>query len=55
MADCVTVKGDPAGNIKAVKPERDSKRIDGIVALIMGLGRATLHQNVSEPICWALS
>ena len=45
MADCMTVKQDPAGNIKPVKPDRrkSSKRIDGIVALIMGLDRAIKH------------
>ena len=42
MADCMTVKQDPAGNIKPVKPDRrkSSKRIDGIVALIMAIDRA---------------
>jgi len=45
MADCVTVKQDPAGNIKPVKPDRrtSGKRIDGIVALVMGLDRAIRH------------
>jgi len=47
MADCVTVKQDPAGNIKPVKPDRrkSGKRIDGIVALIMGLDRAYRHKE----------
>lgn len=42
--DCVKVKPDPAGNIKPVKPERlkNSKRIDGVVALIMATGIAIL-------------
>ena len=49
MADCVTVKQDPAGNIKPVKPDRrtSGKRIDGIVALIMGLDRAIRHEGSS--------
>ena len=43
MADNVTVKQDPAGN---VKPDKSSStaRIDGIVAAIMAVGRAMLHQ-----------
>lgn len=42
MMDCVTIKSDPAGNIKPVKPDRlkSSKRIDGIVAAIMALDRS---------------
>ena len=50
MADSVTVKQDPAGNLKPVKPDRrkSSKRIDGIVAMIMGLDRAIRHkENIS--------
>lgn len=41
MADCLTVSQDPAGNIKPVKVERhrSSKRIDGMVALVMALDR----------------
>jgi phage terminase large subunit-like protein len=40
--DCCSVSSDPSGNIKPVKPERhkSSKRIDGVVASIMALGRA---------------
>jgi phage terminase large subunit-like protein len=41
MASNVAVKEDPAGNIKPVKPEKDSpQKIDGIVALVMAVGRA---------------
>jgi phage terminase large subunit-like protein len=49
MADCVTVKQDPAGNIKPVKPDRrtSGKRIDGIVSLIMGIDRAIRHEGPS--------
>lgn len=40
--DAVVAKTDPAGNIKPVKPDRakSANRIDGVVALIMGLDRA---------------
>lgn len=50
MADCMTVKQDPAGNIKPVKPDRrkSSKRIDGIVALIMAIDRATKNEDHSS-------
>jgi len=39
--DCTTVDQDAAGNIKPVKPKRQkgSKRIDGVVALIMAISR----------------
>ena len=42
MADCMTVKQDLNGNVRPVKPERlkSSKRIDGMVALIMAMSRA---------------
>jgi len=42
MADNVTVQSDPAGNIKPKKPDRSrgGKRIDGITAAVMALGRA---------------
>lgn len=48
MADCMTVKQDPAGNVKPVKPDRhkSGKRIDGIVALIMALGRAMVQPDL---------
>ena len=41
MASNVAVRQDPAGNLKPDK-ERSTEKIDGIVALIMGLGRATV-------------
>ena len=37
----VSVKTDPAGNIKADK-EKSADRIDGPVAMIMAVGRAVL-------------
>ena len=39
MADGVTVRQDPAGNVKPDKA-KSSTRIDGIVAAVMGLDRA---------------
>lgn len=49
QADCMSVKSDPAGNLKPSKPDRrsSSKRIDGMVALIMALDRATRAQGAS--------
>ena len=49
--DCCTVAQDAAGNIKPVKPERlkTSKRIDGVVGLIMAIGRATEDGNLGVP------
>ncbi len=43
--DCAMVAQDPAGNLKPVKPDRrkSTKRIDGVVALIMAIGRATVN------------
>lgn len=47
QADCLEVRTDPAGNVKPVKPDRKraSKRIDGMVALIMALDRATRRED----------
>ena len=39
MADNVVARMDPAGNIKPDK-EKSAEKIDGIVALIMGIDRA---------------
>lgn len=39
MASNVTVKTDPAGSIKPDK-QKSTEKIDGIVALIMAIGRA---------------
>jgi phage terminase large subunit-like protein len=41
----VAIKQDDAGRIRPVKPKKRSKRIDGVVASIMGLSRAI----VAEP------
>ena len=46
MADCMTVKQDPAGNVKPVKPDRmkSKKRIDGMVATINALARLIVQE-----------
>ena len=48
MAANCAVAQDPAGNIKPDKA-RSTERIDGIVALVMGLGRATVNQDDVQP------
>lgn len=47
MADVVEVKQDGEGNIKPVKPSRakSSKRIDGIVALVMAIDQMSARDN----------
>jgi phage terminase large subunit-like protein len=47
MMDCCSIRSDPAGNIKPVKPDRakTSKRIDGIAAAIMAIDRLTRNEN----------
>lgn len=47
MADNLVVRQDPAGNIKPDKA-KSSEKIDGMVALIMGLDRAIRHENVKQ-------
>jgi phage terminase large subunit-like protein len=42
MMDNVTVRTDPAGNIKADK-EKSTEKIDGAIATIMALDRAIRH------------
>ena len=44
MAANVAVAQDPAGNLKPAK-DKSTERIDGIVALIMALGRGMLPQE----------
>lgn len=59
MADNVSVKQDPAGNFKPDKA-KSTGRIDGIVALVMALGRANLNPPFgsiyggSGPRFWAI-
>ncbi len=47
MAANVAVAQDPAGNLKPAK-DKSTDRIDGIVAIIMALGRAMLPEE-DEP------
>ncbi len=44
MASNVVVSNDPAGNIKPDKG-KSTERIDGVVAMIMGLSRAVIHEQ----------
>jgi phage terminase large subunit-like protein len=44
MASNVAVAQDPAGNLKPAK-DKSTERIDGIVALIMAIGRAMLPEE----------
>lgn len=48
MASNVTVRMDPAGNVKPDK-SKSTEKIDGIVALIMALGRAMLAPPPRKP------
>ena len=47
MVDNIFVKTDPAGNVKPDK-EKSAERIDGVVATIMALDRATRQQGKSR-------
>lgn len=49
MAGNVTVKQDPAGNQKPDK-SKSTEKIDGIVALIMGLDRATRNEGKGKSV-----
>lgn len=49
MMDNVFIRTDPAGNIKADK-EKSTEKIDGVIALIMGLDRAIRHENDKESV-----
>ena len=44
MGQNVVMRQDPAGNIKPDK-EKSVEKIDGIVALIMGIDRCIRHQG----------
>jgi phage terminase large subunit-like protein len=48
IAANVAVAQDPAGNLKPAK-DKSTERIDGIVALIMALGRALVAQEEPQP------
>lgn len=47
MATNVVMEQDPAGNIKPTKA-KSIEKIDGIVALIMAMGRATVHATTTS-------
>jgi phage terminase large subunit-like protein len=44
MANNMVVRTDPAGNLKPDKA-KSTEKIDGMVALVMGLDRATRHEH----------
>ena len=48
MAANVAVAQDPAGNLKPAK-DKSTERIDGIVALIMAIGRAMVDREQPQP------
>ncbi len=52
MISCTEVKSDRQGNIAPMKPRRETsgKRIDGVVAAIMGLGRAILNRDAGHSV-----
>jgi phage terminase large subunit-like protein len=51
MASNCAVQTDPAGNIKPTKDEKKSTgKIDGIVALVMALARATADNDDGESV-----
>lgn len=49
MMDNVVAAYDPAGNVKPDK-SKSKEKIDGVVALIMGLARAIAHGGVQESV-----
>ncbi len=49
MMDNVTVRTDPAGNVKADK-EKSTEKIDGAIATIMALDRAIRHEGSSGSV-----
>ncbi|MGN1022943.1 MAG: terminase TerL endonuclease subunit, partial [Lachnospiraceae bacterium] len=44
MVDNIYIRTDPAGNIKADK-QKSTEKIDGAIAMIMGLDRAIRNGN----------
>ena len=44
----LAVAQDPAGNLKPAK-DKSTERIDGIVAIIMAIGRALVAQEEPQP------
>ena len=51
MASNVAVKQDPAGNVKP-DTSQSADRIDGIVALVMAIGRASVRGPEAVPQIW---
>jgi len=49
MANNLVVRTDPAGNIKPDK-EKSIEKIDGMVALVMGLDRALRHEKPKRSV-----
>lgn len=54
MASNVSVKTDPAGNLKPAK-DKSADRIDGIVALVMAIGRASVSDAPGEVRIWSIA
>jgi phage terminase large subunit-like protein len=52
MISCVELKSDRQGNVMPMKPRRGStgKRIDGVVANVMSLGRASLQMSAEKSV-----
>ena len=48
MVSNVTVSQDPAGNMKPDRA-RSAEKIDGVVAMLMALGRSIVHRGAVEP------
>ena len=57
MASCTVLQADGHDNYKPIKPDRrkSSKRIDGIVATIMGLGCAMASTGQDGPSIYSIS
>ena len=49
MANNLVVRQDPAGNLKPDK-EKSTEKIDGMVALVMGLDRALRHEEPKKSV-----
>lgn len=49
-AENVAIKRDDAGRIRPVKPKKPGKKIDGIVATLMGLGQIVLQPDPKKSI-----
>ena len=49
MASNVSGQQDPAGNLKPAK-DKSNEKIDGIVAMIMGVGRAMVHEEIHDSV-----